>query len=198
MPGVAAGTAEHSTSDEKSSLAARSRELFTLSAFYNACADLVDGLAIGDLEQDADLARWFWESAAESIPEWSNVIAGNMLASEVRQDYIHSHGIALQALGTAGNALIKARPTDWRDRLRTVGTMDWSRKNTALWEGRALSSGRVVKGNNNVILTCNAVKQALGLPLAEDQQRVDDTFHSNSAIRGPVSARVPGRVGAAA
>ena len=34
---------------EKSSLAKRSRKLFTLSAFYNACADLVAGLATGNL-----------------------------------------------------------------------------------------------------------------------------------------------------
>ena len=35
---------------EKSSLAKRSRKLFTLSAFYNPCADLVSGLATGDLK----------------------------------------------------------------------------------------------------------------------------------------------------
>ena len=36
---------------EKSSLAPRSRKLFTLSAFYNACADLVQDIATGNLEQ---------------------------------------------------------------------------------------------------------------------------------------------------
>ena len=40
---------------EKSSLALRSRRLFTLSAFFNASADLVQDLATGDLEQDAEL-----------------------------------------------------------------------------------------------------------------------------------------------
>src|SRR5258706_9637789 len=41
---------------EKSSLAPRSRKLFTLSAFYNACADLIQGIATGNLEQDAETA----------------------------------------------------------------------------------------------------------------------------------------------
>jgi DNA sulfur modification protein DndB len=173
---------------EHSSLAKRSRKLFTLSAFYNACADLVDGLAIGDLDTDAALARGYWEALATVIPEWSRVIAGDMAASEVREDYIHSHGIALQGLGKAGNALIKAEPDDWRSRLIAVGNMDWSRKNTALWEGRAMSSGRVIKGNNNVVLVCNAVKRALGLPLTEDQQRVEDTCLQGAEPATPASA----------
>src|SRR5208337_1074243 len=46
---------------EKSSLAARSRKLFTLSAFYNACADLINGMATGNLVEDANLARGFWQ-----------------------------------------------------------------------------------------------------------------------------------------
>ncbi|MCB1092684.1 MAG: DNA sulfur modification protein DndB, partial [Verrucomicrobiae bacterium] len=55
---------------EKSSLAPRSRKLFTLSAFYNACADLVEGLAAGDLVRDANLARDFWEEVARHFPAW--------------------------------------------------------------------------------------------------------------------------------
>ena len=53
---------------EKTSLAKRSRKLFTLSAFYNACAELLGGLAIGDLEKDAKLARNFWEETAKIFP----------------------------------------------------------------------------------------------------------------------------------
>lgn len=175
---------------EHSSLAKRSRKLFTLSAFYNACADLVEGLATGDYDADAARARAYWEALADIIPEWARVIAGQMAASEVREDYIHSHGIALQALGKAGNALIKAEPNDWRTRLTAVASMDWSRKNIALWEGRALSSGRVVKGNNNVVLVCNAIKHALKLPLDDDQQRVEDAYVRNQGAPG--KQRTPG------
>ncbi|MDD4062018.1 MAG: DNA sulfur modification protein DndB, partial [Kiritimatiellae bacterium] len=42
---------------EKSSLAPRSRRLFTLSAFYNASADLIAGVETGDLEKDAEIVR---------------------------------------------------------------------------------------------------------------------------------------------
>lgn len=51
---------------ERSSLAKRSRKLFTLSAFHNACADLVEGQSSGDVNGDATLAREYWEAVAGS------------------------------------------------------------------------------------------------------------------------------------
>jgi DNA sulfur modification protein DndB len=158
---------------EKSSLAKRSRKLFTLSAFYNACADLVQGLATGDLVEDATLARDFWEAVATHFPAWAQVREGRMPASEVREGYIHSHGIAIQAIGKAGNALLTAHPKDWRKRIAALEKLDWSRSNAKVWEGRALIGGKVSKVTTNVTLTTNVVKKALGLALEEDEARVE-------------------------
>jgi len=158
---------------EKSSLAPRSRKLFTLSAFYNACADLVNGLATGDINNDANLARSFWEAVAEHFPLWGQVREGRMPASEVREGYIHTHGITLQAIGKAGNALLLTHPNDWQNRLKSLEKIDWSRNNAKLWEGRAMIGGKVSKVTTNVVLTINVIKQALSLPLTEEEQRVE-------------------------
>lgn len=158
---------------EKSSLAPRSRKLFTLSAFYNACADLVDGLATGDLIHDADLAREFWEQVASCFPAWSQVKELRMPASEVREGFIHSHGIALQAIGKAGNALLKNHPKNWEKKLQALGSIDWSRGNARLWEGRALIGGKVSKVTTNVTLTTNVIKHALKLPLDEAESKTE-------------------------
>ena len=162
---------------EKSSLAKRSRKLFTLSAFYNACADLLQGVATGDLVQDADLARKFWEVVADYFPMWGQVCEGRLPSSEVREGFIHSHGIALQALGKAGNTLLQNYPQDWRKRLEGLQKIDWSRSNAKLWEGRALIGGKVSKVTTNVILTTNVIKNALSLPLDDEQQRVENAFN---------------------
>lgn len=172
---------------ERSSLAKRSRKLFTLSAFYNACADLVSGLATGKLTEDANLARGYWETLARHIPAWTQVLAGQMLASEVREGYIHAHGIALQALGQAGNALLKAHPSDWDQGLEKLRKLDWSRGNAQLWEGRALVGGKVVKGSSNLVLTTNVIKRTLGLPLDEEQQRVEDAYAGRSRNPSPAA-----------
>lgn len=161
---------------EKSSLAPRSRKLFTLSAFYNACADLVDGLANGNLEQDASLARDFWEAVAKHFPSWMQVRDGKIAASEIREGYIHSHGIALQAIGKAGNALLQGNPSGWKTRLKGLSQIDWSRNNAKLWEGRALIGGKVSKVTTNIILTTNVIKKQLGINLNPDEQKVEDAL----------------------
>lgn len=161
---------------EKSSLAPRSRKLFTLSAFYNACADLVNGLATGDIVHDADIARSFLEAVAMHFPLWGQVREGKLPASEIREGYIHSHGIALQAIGKAGNALLLSSPKDWQKRLSKLESIDWSRNNATLWEGRALIGGKVSNTTTNVVLTTNAIKQALSLTLTEEEQRVEAAY----------------------
>lgn len=162
---------------EKSSLAPRSRKLFTLSAFYNACADLVEGVASGNLEADADLARGFWEEVSNQFPAWGQVRDGRVPASEIREGFIHSHGIALQAIGKAGQALLQRHPKDWRSRLAALQKIDWTRSNARLWEGRALIGGKVSKVTTNVILTTNVIKKALGLTLQPEERRVE-TAHN--------------------
>lgn len=161
---------------EKSSLAPRSRKLFTLSAFFNACADLVHDIATGDMDADAALARRYWEAVAMQFPSWKLVRDGKTPSSEIREGFIHSHGIALQALGKAGNALLKRYPSDWEKRLVPLTKINWARSNAKLWEGRALIGGKVSKVTTNVTLTANVVKRALGLKLEADEQKVEAAF----------------------
>lgn len=165
---------------EKSSLSKRSRKLFTLSAFYNACADLVEGIATGDLVEDAEIARDFWNAVAKHFPMWIQVKEGKTPSSESRNGYLHSHGITLQALGKAGNALLKTHPNAWKSKLKALSKIDWSRSNSKLWEGRATIGGRVSKSSANVTLTTNVIKKALKLPLSPDEERVEEAYLSSN------------------
>ncbi len=166
---------------EKSSLSKRSRKLFTLSALYNACADLLDGHSTGDIDDDATFARGFWEAVAAHFPAWQQVKRSQTPAGEIRESFIHSHGIALQAIGKAGNALIHQHPNDWSSRLGPLEKIDWSRRNTKLWEGRAMTAGRVSKNTLNVGLVTNVLLKALSLPLDEEQKRVEAAFNERHA-----------------
>jgi DNA sulfur modification protein DndB len=159
---------------EKSSLSPRSRKLFTLSAFYNASAELIRNIATGDLEQDAKLARDFWEALAACFPSWGQVREGRMLASEVREGFIHSYAIGLQAIGVAGNALLRTHPQKWRSRLSTLEKLDWSR-DAGQWEGRAVAGGHMSRTSAHVTLTANLIKQTLGLALTIEEKAIEDS-----------------------
>ena len=52
--------------------------------------------------------------------------------------------------------------------------IDWSRSNKRLWEGRALSHGRVSKARKHVALTASYVKRRLGLELSPNELRLED------------------------
>jgi len=98
----------------------------------------------------------------------------DLLCEEVREGYIHSHGIALQALGKARNALLKQYPGEWKFKLASLEKIDWSRQNAGLWEGRALIGGKVSKVTTSIILTTNVVKRFLDLKLSEDESSVEE------------------------
>jgi len=165
---------------EKTSLAQRSRRLFTLSALYHATAELVAGLEGANAEEDAALALRFWETVATQLDEWQRVRNGDLTAGEVRMDFIHTHGVVLQAIGRAGSALIQRHPRQWERKLTALKRIDWRRSNSALWEGRAMSAQRLTKGGQSVTLTSNAIKMRLGLPLSPDEQAIEEAFARGS------------------
>ncbi|MBE0567699.1 MAG: DNA sulfur modification protein DndB [Krumholzibacteria bacterium] len=161
---------------ERSSLSKGSRKLVTLSSLYGGTMALFDGVEIGSQDDGVKLAREFWESVARNIPEWRMVQERKMAARGVREDFIHSHGTVIHSIGYVGNALLKRDPKTWKRSLAKIKTIDWARSNHRLWEGRAMTGGRVQKARNNVVLTVNAIKRHIGLPLSPEEQRVEDAF----------------------
>jgi DNA sulfur modification protein DndB len=157
---------------ERSTLSPRSRKLFTLSAIYTATSALLQGVDKPQEELTA-FAVEFWNTVWKQFPEWEAVRQRKMPAGEVRTEYIHSHGIALHALAKVGNGLLKQGRKGWKPLLARLSSIDWSRKNTRLWEGRAMIGGRVSKAGNNVILTTAAIKKHLAIPLSPEEHRVE-------------------------
>jgi DNA sulfur modification protein DndB len=163
------------TETERSTLSARSRKLFTLSALHVANRSLL-GSAATDATDRVSLATTFWEQVSNQFPEWRQVQEGRVAAADVRRDMLHPHGITLQALGRVGGTLLRDYGESWPKLVKRLGRMDWRRSNGRLWEGRALVGGRVSKSSNNVTLTTNLVKRHLDVPLTVDEQRVEDAF----------------------
>lgn len=166
------------TEMESSNLAPRSRKLFTLSALHTATTALMDELEPDSLTARVDLAANFWRLVAEQFPAWQQVYRGDITAGEVRQDFIHTHSIALHALGRVGNSLLRESktPATWEKRLKKLRTIDWHRNNAETWEGRATNAGKVSKSRTNVELTTAYIRTVLGMPLPPDEQRAEDGF----------------------
>lgn len=180
---------------ESSSLPKASRRLFTLSAVHGATRTLLDGVQGLDRDSALALASRWWSAVDERLPEWGDVRERRLRSPDVRSDLIHTHGITLAALGRIGNTLLREDPdpASWEPCLDGLSTLDWSRSNP-LWEGRALVGGKVVKGQNNVLLTTAAVRSHLGLPLPGDERRAEDALAgAEHARRKDQTAATPHR-----
>lgn len=168
---------------ERSTLSARSRKLFTLSALHFATQELLTEKTAEDFDQATKRSQYFWKLVSEQIPEWGYVRESKMTAGEVRGDFIHCHAIVLQALGRAGHALYEQYPGEARKRLQRLRKVDWSRSNSQTWEGRAMLGGSMAKSGQNITLTTNEIKRVLGLELNPEEKHAEAAWEAARAPR---------------
>lgn len=164
---------------EKATISNRSIKLFTLSGVHGATQSLLQGIELESTEEKIDLAVDFWCEATTCIPDWELARKREVSAADLRSDYVHAHSLALAALARAGNALIQKHPRAWKGKLKPLSKIDWSRNNSGLWEGRAMTSGRLSKKSVNVTLTANVLKKQLGLALTAEENEREKEFRSN-------------------
>ncbi|MFZ4470801.1 MAG: DNA sulfur modification protein DndB, partial [Pirellula sp.] len=164
------------TEMERSTISNRSIKLFTLSGIHNATHTLLSSIDLPDDDARVRLATEFWDIVGNLISDWTLAKDRKVSSAELRQDYVHSHTLALAALARVGNALLATETKDWKGKLKKLSSLDWSRGNRQ-WEGRAMSAGRLSKRNVNVTLTANLIKKHLGLPLTLDEQQLEHEYN---------------------
>lgn len=165
------------TEKEKTSISNRSPKLFTLSGIYQATEELLrkkHNAPINNVEKK--LAVEYWNEIAKVIPDWEMASRKEVSCAALREEFVHAHGVALQALGIAGAELLAQFPNTWKEKLDALRSIDWTRQNVSVWEGRAMFQGRINKGHRQVVLTANYLKIIMGLSLTADEQLIEDEF----------------------
>ena len=161
----------------KTSISNRSRKLFTLNSIYSATKELINKKDHDQVSNiDCELAKDFWIEVSKNMPDWKAAVNGDVSAANLRNEYVHAHGVALHAIALAGKCLINEKPKSWRNSLTKLAKINWERNNAELWEGRAMIGGRLSKAKNNVVLTSNAIKHAIGLKLSESDRKVEAKY----------------------
>lgn len=145
----------------RSNLSASSRKLFAFSNLHTAVTTLVNDAPLLATVEDPAPAVEFWNAVIENMPDWSAAGRREVAPSELRRDTIHAHGIALEAIAVAGARMINDRPDEWRSSLKALRRVDWSRSNTKVWEGRALSNGRINRSRTSVLLTAELISRSV-------------------------------------
>lgn len=159
------------TEMEKSSISNRSTKLFALASIKSASRALLNlgKNSVVSVEQE-NRACAFWEEVGEHIPDWEKLRTGLVTAAVLRDQTVHAHSVALQAIGRLGAQLFSAYPTEWQKKLSGLRRVDWSRSNSKLWEGRALVQGRLSKATISVLATSAVLKQHTGISLTQSEK----------------------------
>ena len=154
---------------EKTAISNRSKTFFTLSGVSDSTMTLL-GINKGRkvTEDEVKFIKDFWNEVSRNIPEWQLLIQGKVTAAELRKNYVNAHTNLLNALGIVGNILINEYPKDWKEKIRGLQKIDWTRNNIE-WEGRLLQKGRMLKNKLGVNLAVNTILENCGIKLSQDR-----------------------------
>jgi DNA sulfur modification protein DndB len=167
------------TEMEKSTISNRSTKLFTLSGIKHATRALLKKSSNEKISaQDKSTAKEFWDEVAKNLPDWKRAKNRTVATADLRQNFIHAHGVTLHALGLVGAHLLSEYSDNWKDILINLTNVDWLRSNANLWEGRAMVHGRISKATTNVQLTANLIKIKLEIPLNEEELKLESMIRS--------------------
>lgn len=165
------------TDKENSSLSKGSAKLFTLSSIYDTNSQLIKK-SKSITAKDKENMVIFWKTLCDNMSEWKQVNNKVLSAAQLRSNYVHTHGVVLEAIGMIGNYLLTNKYADWISYIKALDKMDWSRSNLKDWQGRVIrSNGNIAKSNNNIALTCIKIKQHLNLPLSADEEQLETKFN---------------------
>lgn len=166
------------TESEGTSISNRSTKLFTLSGIYQGTLSLLrKSRNCSDIsDQEMQTALEFWTVVTESMRDWKLAAKKDVSTFELRRDYVHAHALALHAIGRLGATLLSTPGRDYKKELKRLDQVDWARKNSALWEGRAMFNGKISKSHTCVTLTTNYLKKFFDLPLSPEERQAEELF----------------------
>lgn len=162
------------TDREKDNLGKFSSNLFTLNMFYNANKKIVQRMDV-DTECEKFLIE-FWSFVSENVIQWNELLNKEIRKVDLRENYIITQAVVIQALGRVGNYFFIHQKSDMYAMLKRLQTIDWKRTSPQ-WHLRTIrANGRMISSETAVVLTANVIKQSLGIELDENEKMKEQNF----------------------
>lgn len=164
------------TNKEKDILGKYSSSLFTLNTFYTANKCIIGR---EDAKKSEDFLFRFWTTVTKYMKQWQELRNGEITKINLRENYIVTQNIVIQAFGRVGNYLY-SHQDKMESSLRNIENIDWCR-NAKQWYMRAVGKrGRIISNKKAAMLIANVIKQQTGIPLTQEE------FYAEEALRETV------------
>lgn len=118
----------------------------------------------------------FWTCVSENIVQWNELLNKEISKVDLRENYIITQAVVIQALGRVGNYFFMHQKSDMHAILKRLQNIDWKRTSPQ-WHLRTIrANGRMISSETAVVLTANVIKQSLGIELDEDEKMKEQKF----------------------
>ena len=157
------------TDKERDILGKNSSSLFTLNMIYKANQKIMHTDKCS--ETDADFLLEYWKLVSDNIIEWQEVLNKTLTKKALRENYIVTLAITINAFGKLGRYFYDNHDYNAIDYLYKLQKIDWHRSND-MWIGRTIrENGKVLNSEEAISLTYAVIKRELGLPLTKDEKQ---------------------------
>ena len=156
------------TDKEKDNLGKYSSNLFTLNTFYSSIKRTIKGKEPND-EIQVFLSK-YWNCVSSNIVHWNELNKKEISKVDLRENYIVTQGVVIQALGQVGSYFLNSPEADMYEILKKLKTIDW-RRSASIWKHRVIrADGKILTSNKAILLSSNQIKKELGIPLLPDEE----------------------------
>lgn len=162
---------------EKDCLGKYSSALFTLNTFYMANKRI---LGRGDCDRQFErFLKKFWTIIVENMIPWNEVKNRELSKKELREQYIATQAVVIQAFGKVGAYLYTHAEYSLDECLPAISGINW-RRNSNEWRMRVIrNNGRMINNTDAIMLAGNVIKRYMGLPYTEDELSAEQRFESD-------------------
>ena len=166
----------HYTDKEKDILGKYSSNLFTLNTFYLANKAIVGRHSLTD--EVKEFIQVFWQEVTDHMVQWNELQRKEITKVDLRENYLSTQGIVIQALGRVGNYFLENSTLNCSDYLGHLQQINW-RRSDPIWKLRAINPrGRIITNKSAAILIANVIKTKMGLELNETEQQQEKNIQA--------------------
>lgn len=168
------------TDKEKDNLGKFSSNLFTLNTFYMANKKIVGNTEL--LKDAEEFLTKFWNVVSQNILQWNELINHEISKIDLREKYIVTQGVVIQAFGVIGSYFYQNRNEDMEKYLENLKEIDWKRS-AFHWKLRVIRvDGKIITSNKAINLTAIEIKKKIGLELTDEEKMKENQFINSRKI----------------
>lgn len=168
------------TDKEKDILGKFSSNLFTLNTFYTANKRIV-GMSEMAEGAEAFLIK-YWNCVADNIIQWNELIRHEISKVDLRENYIITQGVVIQAFGMIGSYFYRNQEMDFSIYMKKLKAINWKR-NASQWKLRIIrADGKIITSNKAINLTAIEIKKEIGIELSDEEELREKQFFDSINI----------------